>query len=264
MGSMITRARKITRERVATQITALLVLNLPFLHLRGVCAPVFYCHSCPLVAIPMSGFACPLGVLVNFSALKLFPFITLGILGIVGVLGGRFVCGWLCPFGFFQDLLHRIPTRKFTLPHVTTYLKYAVLVGLVFAVPFFWPKSSYSFCNFCPAGTLESTIPWRFMGVASTLGKFVMRLSILIGVLGFAVVVSRGFCRTLCPLGAIFSVFNRFSLFRFHLAFERCNDCGVCEKKCPVDIHPVEQMNHEECIRCFDCTTNKHIEIGVK
>jgi polyferredoxin len=259
MGSIIKRAKRIGRERLAAQIATLAFLNIPLIRLHTICAPVFYCHSCPL-----SSMACPIGVLVNFSTLRLVPFVTIGILGLVGMMGGRFVCGWLCPFGFLQDWLHKIPTKKFNLPYWFTYTKYALLVGLVFAVPFFLPNKPYTFCNFCPAGTLESTIPWAFMGVSSGLSKFLMRTAILVGVLVFMTLVSRGFCRGLCPLGAIFSFFNKFSLFRLQQTKEDCKDCGVCCEKCPMGIHPVKQMNTHECTRCLDCTTTGHLKIGAK
>ena len=106
--------------------------------------------------------ACPLGVLVNFSRLGIVPLMTLGILGLVGALGGRILCGWACPFGLLQDLLHRVPTPKFKLPHKLSYTKYFVLLVFVLAVPFFWPKAPYTFCDGCPSSVLESTIPWAF------------------------------------------------------------------------------------------------------
>ncbi len=253
--------------RIVTQFATLGVLILPWISLRGICAPVFFCHSCPWATM-----VCPLGVLVNFSTLKLVPFITIGILGIVGTLAGRFVCGWMCPFGALQDWLHKIPSPKINLPRQANYIKYAVLVGLVFAVPYFLPGKPYTFCDFCPSATLESTIPWAFKaGWVPTPGmfggfteRFFMRIGILVAVLGLAVVASRGFCRTLCPLGAIFALFNRFSIFRFRLTYSKCNDCGACNKICPTEIDPVADMNGADCIRCLDCTTTKHIKMGVK
>lgn len=267
MGSMITRAKRIRIGRFSTQLATLAFLNMPLFGLRGLCAPVFYCHSCPIASM-----ACPLGVLVNFSTLKLWPFITLGILGLVGTLGGRFVCGWLCPFGFIQDMLHKLGTRKLSMPPALRYVKYVMLIGFIFAVPYFWPGKPYTFCDGCPSGTLESMIPWAFVGhwdVNSGLfggftARFFTRISILVGVLLFTVFVSRGFCRMLCPLGAIFGLFNRFSLFRYNLAHKKCNSCGVCAKVCPVDIDPVAEMNTAECIRCYECTTTKHIAMGAK
>jgi len=279
---MITRARKIRITRLSTQLTALVVLNLQFLNAlfprlgfegwRYACAPVFFCHSCPWATL-----ACPLGVIVNFSRLGLFPFIAIGLLGLVGTFGGRIICGWVCPFGFLQEWLHKIPTRKFSLPRGLNYVKYAVLVLFVIAVPYFFnaPTSklySYTFCDGCPSATLESTIPWAIVGhwdVKSGLfggftPRFFTRMGILVGVIALAVFFSRGFCRMLCPLGAMFALFNRFSLFRFNLKFEKCNSCGGCAKVCPVEIDPVSEMNTAECIRCYDCTRNRHIGMGVK
>ena len=261
MGSIIRRARTLTRERRLIQSATLIFLNLPFVHLLMISCPVFYCHGCPLASM-----ACPLGVLVNFSTLRVFPFVTLGILGLVGTIGGRLVCGWLCPFGFIQDLLHKIPSKKISINPKFYYTKYILLVGLVFAVPYFFPGKPYTFCQFCPSGTMESAIPWQFMGEAFESGvpAFILRITILLGVLALGVVASRSWCRVFCPLGAIFAFFNRFSIFRFRLEYDKCKNCGLCASKCPVDIDPVKQMNTAECIRCMDCTCTKHIKLGTK
>jgi polyferredoxin len=262
MGSIIKeKLKRLSRLRLLTQFSTLLLLNFPFIHMQSVCAPVFYCHGCPLSAM-----ACPIGVLVNFSTLRVFPLVTIGILGLVGTIGGRLVCGWLCPFGLLQDVLHKIPTPKISLPRALNYTKYLVLVGLVFAVPFFFPGKPYTFCHFCPSGTLEASIPWQIMGVGSGGGLWahLIRYGVLAAVILLAVVTSRSWCRTLCPLGAIFSFFNRFSLYRFKLVTPKCNSCGVCARNCPVDIDPVKEMNTAECIRCMDCTHHKHIRLGTK
>ena len=87
--------------------TAFLMLWLDPLGIRyhGVCAPVFHCYGCPLAT-----FACPIGVLANFSALHLIPFVTIGLLIVIGALVGSLFCGWACPFGLLQDLAAKIPT----------------------------------------------------------------------------------------------------------------------------------------------------------
>ncbi|MDI6827889.1 MAG: 4Fe-4S binding protein [Armatimonadota bacterium] len=209
--------------------------------------------------------ACPIGILINFGTLRLIPFITIGILGLVATLGGRLVCGWICPFGLLQDALYKIRTRKITLPYQLTFVKYVLLVGLVFAVPFLLPGRPYTYCNFCPAGTLESAIPWAFMGISSgSWWSFITRITILLGVLILAVLASRSFCRVLCPLGALFALFNRFSLFRLKMTIKTCDGCGICQAKCPVEIDPVSQMNTAECIRCLECTTTNHLKLGTK
>ena len=261
MRAIIKKSTRISRTRLITQAAALAVLSMPFLRLHSICAPVLYCHSCPLSAM-----ACPLGVLVNFSTFRVFPFITIGILGLVGTVGGRLVCGWLCPFGLIQDLLYKIRTRKIGLPSALRYVKYAVLLGLVLAAPFFLPGRPYTFCDYCPAGTLESAIPWAIMGVNSgDWLNFSLRVAILAGVLLLAVAASRSWCRVLCPLGAVFSLFNKYSLFRLSATVgEACRNCGVCREVCSVGIDPIKQVNSGECVRCLDCTTTGHIKIGIR
>ena len=76
---------------------------------KAVCVPGLNCYSCPAA----SG-ACPIGsfqAVVGSSKFAFSYYIT-GFLILLGVLLGRFICGFLCPFGWFQELLHKIPTRK--------------------------------------------------------------------------------------------------------------------------------------------------------
>lgn len=259
MGSIITTKTK-DRARNATRLGVLAAVNLSFLRLRAFCFPVLNCHSCPL-----SVFACPIGVLVNFSMLRIVPFITIGILGLVGVVSGRLVCGWVCPFGLLQDGLHRIPTKKMGLWPRLGHVRYVMLVGLVLAVPLFFPKIPYTFCHLCPAGTLESAIPWTVMGAASAWRfGFLLRVGILVGVVVLSIGVSKGFCRVLCPLGLMFSAFNKFSLLRMRRTTHGCNGCGECARRCPVGIDPVRQMNSGECVRCLECTMTGHLALGIK
>lgn len=277
MGSIVTRIKRIRLSRRIAQLSALVLLNLQFLNIwftnwqlagmRGICSPVFYCHSCPWATT-----ACPLGVLVNFGHLQMVPFITLGILGLVGTFGGRIICGWVCPFGLLQELLHRIPGRKFRIPAKLSYVKYVVLVVFVLAVPFFLPNARFTFCDGCPSSVLESTIPWAFAahwqptpGMFNGFDtRFMVRAGIMLFTIVLVILVSRGFCRVFCPLGAIFGLFNRFSLFRYNLAHKECNSCTACAKVCPVEIDPVKEMNTAECIRCYECTLRQHIGMGVK
>ncbi len=247
--------------RFITQVVSLGGIDFYFFRLKSLCVPALNCHSCPAAV-----FACPVGALVNFAGLRIFPFITIGILGLTGIIAGRFVCGWICPFGLFQDVLNRVPSRGVSvrLPQKLNYTKYAVLAMFVFAIPVLLPSSNYTFCFFCPAGTLQSTIPWSLMGVTSgDNARFAMRLSILALVALLAIAAGRGFCRLFCPLGAILSFFNRISLFRMRFV-SPCNNCGICARKCPVGIDPVKQMNTRDCIRCLECTDPPHLKFGVK
>ena len=153
---------------------------------KTVCVPGLNCYSCPAA----SG-ACPIGAfqaVVGSSKFSFSYYIT-GFLILLGVLLGRFICGFLCPFGWFQELLHKIPTKKLSTKRLKplTYLKYAVLLVMVFLLPAFLVNDvgmgDPFFCKYlCPQGVLEGAIPLSLAnsGIRAALGKlFTWKFSIL-------------------------------------------------------------------------------------
>ncbi|MBP5701152.1 MAG: 4Fe-4S binding protein, partial [Lachnospiraceae bacterium] len=60
-------------------------------------------------------------------------------------------------------------------------------------------------------------------------------------------------CRFICPLGAIYGLFNRIALIRIKFDKDTCVDCGTCKKACPMRLDPVKECNHADCIRCGKC-----------
>ncbi len=232
--------------------------------LKNVCVPGLNCYSCPAAAG-----ACPLGSLQSFLSGGTFPAYVLGFLILAGVLLGRAVCGFLCPFGWIQELLHRaggklrrpkIPERT---DRVLRRIKYAVLAVLVIGLPLFL-KGPYgagvpAFCKYlCPAGTLEAGVPLAAAepAVRSSLGgMFVWKAAVLAAVLTASVLVFRPFCKYLCPLGAVYALFNRVSLFRLRVEDARCISCGKCESGCPMQVRVLSDINSGECIRCGKCMT---------
>ena len=165
-------------------------VSLAFLHgswgpqVKWFCNPVLSCHSCAL-----SWFACPIGVLVHFSGYHVFPFLAIGTLLLFGVLIGRLLCGWVCPFGLLQDLLFKIPGKKFALPEWASSLKYLFLIFMVFLIPFFLGELTlFSFCRICPAATLQVSLPTLIMAGFGNIGTATaIRWCVLIGVLYLAV-----------------------------------------------------------------------------
>ena len=143
---------------------------------KSVCVPGLNCYSCPAA----SG-ACPIGAfqaVVGSSKFSFSYYIT-GTLILLGVLLGRFICGFLCPFGWFQELLHKIPTKKLSTRRLKPlrYIKYAVLLIMVFLLPAFWVNDvgmgDPIFCKYlCPQGVLEGAIPLSIAnsGIRAALG----------------------------------------------------------------------------------------------
>ena len=219
-----------------------------------------YYDSCPAA----SG-ACPIGAfqaVVGSSKFSFSYYIT-GFLILLGVLLGRFICGFLCPFGWFQELLHKIPTKKLSTKRLKplTYLKYAVLLVMVFLLPAFLVNDvgmgDPFFCKYlCPQGVLEGAIPLSLAnsGIRAALGKlFTWKFSILLSVIALSVLFYRPFCKWLCPLGAFYALFNRVSLFQMKVDKNKCVSCGKCARACKMDVDVTKTPNHTECIRCGMC-----------
>jgi ferredoxin len=407
-----------SRLRGLTGVVGAWVMNLaPFgVMARNVCAPGFNCHGCPWATA-----ACPVGVLAFSSSIRTIPVMAVSMLLAIGVGLGRLVCGFICPFGWFQDLVHRFPSPRLRLPRWTRLGKYLALLLLVFICPFFLgmessgylqvskPKvdkepenqlrvtitvknlgpvpisgvnlvasymplaqggsggddvggdifsdedqeldvgepafdspafdlpedstddevptfefdpetvvdtepaepdaesgfpQSFSevvvapgeevvlpsfvipnrlssanltvtspqsipglttpydlyYCKICPTGTLTAHLPRYFQPELSASGGIiglarnnVLRLSILGIFLIAMVLVSRPFCQTFCPLGAIYGLLARLSIFRMRLVADLCIHCGACDKVCPVDLDVRREVGGPECISCGDC-----------
>jgi len=247
-------ASKLLGGRMWIQAAFLLAWLDPLgLRWHTMCSPVFHCYACPLAT-----FACPIGVLAQFSALHVFPFMAIGLLVAVGAVFGSLVCGWVCPFGFLQDLAAKAPTPKFDLPKFAGHFRYVMLVGTVLAVPYFFGEGHPLFvCRICPAGALEAAVPNMIsQGVAGQ--QIVWPNAVKLIVLGLFLLViffmRRPWCRLLCPLGAIFSLFNRVSAFFLRFNANECTHCERCHQLCEYGLQPEKTPNDLSCIRCLECT----------
>lgn len=227
---------------------------------KAVCVPGLNCYSCPAA----SG-ACPIGsfqAVVGSSKFSFSYYIT-GFLILMGVLLGRFICGFLCPFGWLQDLLHKIPGPKFSTEKLKalTYVKYVVLVLAVVLLPVLVVNDvgmgDPFFCKYiCPQGVLEGAIPLSAVnsGIRAALGTlFTRKLIILAAVVILGVLFYRPFCKWICPLGAFYGLMNKVSLLGIKVDEHRCVSCGKCAKACKMDVDVTRSPNSAECIRCGKC-----------
>ena len=227
---------------------------------KTVCVPGLNCYSCPAA----SG-ACPIGsfqAVVGSSKFSFSYYVT-GTLILLGVLLGRFVCGFLCPFGWLQELLHKIPSKKISTKRLKalTYVKYVVLLFAVVLLPVLVVNDlgmgDPFFCKYiCPQGVLEGAIPLAIAnaGIRSALGQlFTWKLVVLIAVVVLGVLFYRPFCKWICPLGAFYALMNKVSLLGIRVDACKCVSCGKCSKVCQMDVDVVRAPNHAECIRCGKC-----------
>ena len=227
---------------------------------KALCVPGFNCYSCPGAVG-----ACPLGSLQASLAAsgKHIGFYIVGIFLLYGLIAGRTICGWVCPMGLIQEILHKIPTYKLKKSRVTralSYLKYLILVLFVFVIPLRYglkyDMAVPGFCKYiCPVGTFEGAMALlsnkNNSGFFGMLGILFTRKFVIMLIIGLACVFCyRSFCRFLCPLGALYGMFNKLALIGVKVDMDRCNGCGLCVRKCKMDV---KRVGDHECIHCGHC-----------
>lgn len=227
---------------------------------KAFCLPGLNCYSCPGAAG-----SCPIGALqsvIGSSKFK-FSYYVVGILIFFSVTLARFICGFMCPFGLFQELVYKIPSKKFSTERlkILTYLKYIILLVMVIALPLLITNSlgmgNPYFCKYlCPQGVLEGAIPLSILNpsIRAGLGKlFNLKFMILLVTILLSIFTFRPFCKWVCPLGAIYGLFNKIALVNLNFDRDKCISCGKCKKACKMDIDVREDQNSPECIRCGMC-----------
>jgi len=228
-------------------------------NIKVLCSPGLNCYSCPAAAV-----SCPIGAIQFFlTGLKscISLYIT-GFLMIMGVVFGRFICGYACPMGLLQDLLYRIKTPKILLRlRFLRYIKYFVLAVSVVLLPVvaneFFGWGQPWFCKYiCPSSTILGALPLLLANdfLRGLVGvQFILKVILAVGILSTAVFIYRIFCRVLCPLGAIYALFNKFSILHMVCDREKCLSCGSCSRECQIMLTPALQPNAPECVRCGKC-----------
>ncbi|MFO1135065.1 MAG: 4Fe-4S binding protein [Rhodoblastus sp.] len=161
-------------------------------------------------------------------------------------------CGWLCPFGALQELLHdaakALHVPQFNVPwtvHERLWpIKYMIFLGL-FGLSLYSVALAETFAEVEPFKTaivLKFARSWPFVLYAAAL-------------LVAGLVVERFFCRYLCPLGAALAIPGRIRMFEWLKRWPECGTpCQRCARECPVQsIHPEGHINVNECIYCMHC-----------
>ena len=259
-----------TLKRRLIQVISALIYNADVKHwfngtisqtqLKKICVPGLNCYSCP-GAIS----SCPLGALQNTLASGKFPFFITGFFLLIGTLFGRLICSFLCPFGLFQELLFKIPTPKIyhtkklrPITRKLSLLKYVILVVMCIVLPLvFYLKDGFAspfFCKWiCPEGTIFAGWPLVIFNenLQSAIGfLFSWKTALAVAFILWSVFMFRPFCRFFCPLGAIYSFFNKTAIFGIKVDSTKCTHCNACVNSCKMDTL---KINDRECIRCGEC-----------
>jgi ferredoxin-type protein NapH len=247
-------------------------------------AVIFKLSEPPLVPVLWTVRTQQYFVIDAFTALQVtfhipvFPWLALASFLIVGVLLGKSLCGWICPFGFIQDLISFIKRKKTEISPRThesmIYIKYAVLGSTLFiSVTFAATKimgvsggygnalgifAEAPFTTLSPAETLFAALPRMTLdfrnalseiplldalsGIASLSPLVWVQLFIMVGVLVFSVYVPRGWCKYFCPHGAIMAILNRFSFLGLRRDLVKCAkvECRLCVEACPMNVHVLD------------------------
>jgi len=244
--------------------------------------------------MPSRTVLCNFGILQrSLSSAPAFPLASIAMFVIIGAFVGRAMCGWACPLGFFQDILMsvtrflRLQRKRLSqkLHYALTSMKYMILfatlaivisVGATYLVgKLLGEKYAFSlgvcgrapYCLICPVPVLFATIPslvstW-FLGTPFPSLPFTFYIGFFatIFLLASSLITKRFWCVYICPLGALMSFFNKFSLLHIRKKLEKCSPIcrgrqRSCDKACPMGIQVFrspEPSSSPECILCYNC-----------
>ena len=214
----------------------------------------------------------------------MFPYLAISIFVLFGSIFGKTTCGWMCPFGFVQDMFSYIPTKKKKVSKPTNktlgriglvLVIFIVLMSVIIGSSYnktdtktaFGAGKDMPYSTVDPVSTIFATLyyylKWGIQGdsVGAEMGQwqflFFLRLAVLIFVLVMITIYPRAYCRWFCPTGVILGFFSRFSIFGLRINKNRCTSgCDSCEKACPVQV-PILSYNKDitdkSCTNCGEC-----------
>ncbi len=276
--------KRIRFIRLLSQIFFFVVINGTFIGFSRIPFPA------PIVAPPGAPFTTVWG---GFSEIQYllaqghFPFLALGVFFLTGALLGRMFCGWVCPVGFWQDILAWIPANprwiinKADDQFLRNIAKFILFGTIVFAAFIGFsrlsgvltidnPFSRIFWDAFDPAGTLFVTwfymIHWEvipgtsgfFSNVGGDLNFILVKSLLLVAVSLLSVKIPRFYCRYICPTGALLGYCSKQSILHVRRNPLKCEDgCTSCERACPMNVKitefGVEGISDMNCISCGAC-----------
>ena len=175
---------------------------------------------------------------------------------IVAILFGAIFCGYICPFGTFQEWIGKIGRKIFPkkynhfipkkVDRLLRYLRYAVLAMVLYntavtaKLVFESIDPYYALFNFFTYEVAVSA--YIALGVIAILSLF----------------IERPWCKYFCPYGAILGLFNFIQIFRIRRNKNTCVGCKLCDKACPmnIEVSKADTIKNHQCISCHQCTSD--------
>jgi polyferredoxin len=222
------------------------------------------------IDIPLGGEAslhaiCPFGGVVSFWNLATLgtlvkkvheSSLVLAVIGILlAILFGPVLCGWVCPFGSFQEWIGAIGRKMFPkrynafapqkMDSALRFLRYAVLAWVSYMTVM---TGKLAFQEVDPYYAL-----FNFWRSEVSIGGFI----VLGATIALSLFVERPFCKYACPYGAFQGLFNFFRVFKIRRNSATCISCAACSRACPMNIDVAKSgvVRDHQCVSCLKCTS---------
>jgi polyferredoxin len=174
---------------------------------------------------------------------------TLSAIGVLSLISVKGFCSTACPVGGLQELLYKIPTKKFKIPFkISNSIRIGLFV-LFLIVAITLKTSTYFYIN------LFDLIHWEFDMPLFDLIEFIV---FLVLILTASVFLFKPFCYLICPMGLYTWILEHFSFLKIRVNKEKCTKCGECEKKAPcASVKAIidEKLIRGDCHLCGECIT---------
>ena len=239
---------KLQKIRVLSQLifTAILgnfaiygIVRCPF------AVPYVGCGNCPVIQCP---------------GRKYYLSVWIGIFVSIFIFARAF-CGWICPVGFFTEILSKLNPKKIKLPQrvssVLGFGKYIVLIAsLVTVIVYHNPRWAIPI----RVGDYFNSIKLTFEHADQL---WIVRTALILGFISLSMIINRFWCRFICPTGGIFEIFRKFGFLKIGRNDKCQSGCKACESNCSMDATQ-EKDNCISCAVCYDTCAKGAIEVKKK
>lgn len=228
------------------------------------CTFFFICIFLMITAIESEYAMRVFHALFIFPSLASLPFLTLPTFFVITFsillftcLFGRIYCSFFCPIGFMQDVVFKMvrfaKKKSFPFsaefPTIFQYIRMFILSFCLFSILLTYPLYTY----FDQYSQLARVLSFRSLDVSISSTEFILGFIFILLLICPPVFFPRFFCNVICPSGTLFSLLQKFALFRFVLQDDACKSCHTCQSKCPSRSISGSGIDIKTCIYCFEC-----------